>query len=72
MSDLNYQVMDELSRVPKTRGMVAGEYGVSVKTFNRWLYEKKLDIPQGLICPTDLNKIYSTLGPPALKKEDQK
>ena len=54
MSDLNDPIIAELSRVPKTRTMVAAEYDVSVRTLNRWLYEKKLDIPHGIICPADL------------------
>jgi len=49
--------------------MVAREYGVSVKILNRWLVEKKLDIPRGIICPSDLRIIYSTLGPLYLLKE---
>jgi hypothetical protein len=72
MFDINDPIISELSRVPKTRNMVAREYNVSVRTLNRWLHEKKLEIPQDLICPGDLRMIYSTLAPPDLKKEDKK
>lgn len=72
MFKINDSILAELSKVPKTRNMLACEYNVSVRTLNRWLHEKKLEIPQGLICPSDLRMIYSTLAPPDLKKEDKK
>jgi len=68
--DINDPVIVELSRKPKTRNEVAGEYMVSVKVLNRWFLEKNLNIPQGLICPGDLRIIYATLGSPDIKKDD--
>jgi transcriptional regulator with XRE-family HTH domain len=61
--DINDPVVLSLSREPKTRSQLACEYGVSVRTINRWLEDKNLKIPQGLICPNDLRIIYATLGP---------
>lgn len=48
----------------KTRQQLAHEYGISVKTFGRWLKSKGIDIPQGIICPADLAKIYEVFGKP--------
>ncbi len=48
----------------KTRKELADEYGVSPRTFRRKLKSKNLDLPNGLITPKDLEKIYQTFGVP--------
>ncbi len=72
MFDINDPLIAELSKAPKTRNMVACEYNVSVRTLNKWLNEKKPEIPKGFICPGDLRMIYSTPAPPDLKNDDKK
>jgi hypothetical protein len=37
----------------KTRTQMASEYGVCLKTFNRWLKRENIVLPQGLMCPKD-------------------
>jgi hypothetical protein len=48
----------------KTREKVAGEYGICVKTLNKWFKKAELTIPRGMICPKDLIKIYELFGFP--------
>ena len=62
-------LIHNLSRDPKTRTQIADEFNVSVRTINRWLRKKNLEIPQGLICPGDLRIIYAALGPPNTCRE---
>jgi transposase-like protein len=52
----------------KTRQEIANEYGISIKTLNRWIKKAKLDIPSGLIDPLHLNIIYETFGVPGILK----
>ena len=47
---------------------MATEYGVCLKTFNRWLKRESIVLPKGLICPKDQEVIYEQLGCP--KKSD--
>jgi hypothetical protein len=69
--DINDPVILDLCKKAKTRGKIAGEFGFSVKTLNRRFAEYNLNIPSGLICPSDLRLIYSTLGiPEKLKMGD--
>jgi hypothetical protein len=48
----------------KTRMQQANEYGVSYRTFLRWLKREKLDLPKGLITPNFQKKIYDKFGNP--------
>lgn len=64
IEDINNPVIIELSQNPKNKSVVAVEYGINVKILNRWLEEKNLNLPRGIICPGDLKKIYAMLGIP--------
>ncbi len=48
----------------KTRQQMAAEYGISCKTLSRRLKQAGIDIPGGLILPTNQTRIYSALGFP--------
>lgn len=48
----------------KTRQEVAREYGIDRKTFYQWLKRAKINLPLGLICPSNLNDIYCIYGNP--------
>jgi hypothetical protein len=51
-------------KTAKTRAQLADEYRVSTKTLSRWLKNAGLEIPSGLICPSDQEKIYKKFGCP--------
>ncbi len=48
----------------KTRERIAAEYGICVKTLNKWLKSVGLEIPRGMICPQSQIKIYEKFGFP--------
>lgn len=48
----------------KTRGEVAIEYGIEVRTLYRWLNKANIKLPNGLIKPCHLKIIYDTFGFP--------
>lgn len=48
----------------KTRQQLANLYGVDRKTFSRWLEKRKLEIPEGLICPKGQERIFVEFGIP--------
>jgi len=50
----------------KTKTQMANEYGVCLKTFNRWLKRENILLPKGLICPKDQQVIYELLGCPKM------
>jgi DNA invertase Pin-like site-specific DNA recombinase len=56
--------MDNVFLKAKTRQEVALEYGISVKTLNRWLQRANIVLPSGLIKPNHLKIIYSIFGIP--------
>ena len=65
--------IDDLILEPKYRNIVADEYGISLRTLNRWIKKAGLDIPNGLIDPYHLKIIYRAFDIPkhlkyALKK----
>jgi hypothetical protein len=64
VSKVSDPMIIKLSSKSKTRDKLAKEYGYSVKTLNRRFEKHNLKIPQGLICPVDLRRIYETLGLP--------
>lgn len=49
---------------PKNRSELAQEYGVSVRTLNRWFKREGLNIPRGIIIPRNLQKIFEKIGFP--------
>ncbi|MCB0632073.1 MAG: hypothetical protein R2824_34990 [Saprospiraceae bacterium] len=55
---------DELTLVSRSRQELAAAYGVSARTFRRWLKIHKIDLPSGLVKPEDIRKIYERLGMP--------
>ena len=49
----------------KTRRQVAGEYGISRRTFYNWLKDSDIKLSRGkLITPKELEQIYATFGRP--------
>ncbi len=54
----NNPKIDDLILEPKYRNVVADEYGISLRTLNRWIKKAGLDIPNGLIDPYHLKIIY--------------
>jgi hypothetical protein len=56
--------MESFCLKAKTREEVACEYGVSARTFYRWLKRDNLLLPRGLIKPFHLQIIYSNYGIP--------
>ncbi len=54
----------------KTREEVAALYGVSRKTFYKWLSKSEINLPERtLITPKQLEKIYDTFGVPETAEE---
>ena len=62
--NLLHQMFHNMKIKSKTREKVAAEYGICVKTLNKWFKQSDLEIPRGLICPNHLEKIYSVYGKP--------
>jgi hypothetical protein len=58
-------MMETLVLKAKTRQEVAREYGISVKTLNRWIKKENLKISPGLIYPNQVRIIYETFGIPS-------
>lgn len=48
----------------KTRQQLADEFGISVRTLYRWLTKWNVNLPGGLIRPSDQDAIYQILGKP--------
>ncbi|GAB4498818.1 MAG: hypothetical protein OHK0019_34800 [Saprospiraceae bacterium] len=49
----------------KTRQEIAAEYGIAVRTLNRWLKKRNLEIPKrDRISPKDIIRIYDEFGCP--------
>lgn len=60
--------MKSIILTAKTRQEIANDYGISIKTLNRWIKKAKLDLPSGLIDPLHLRIIYETFGIPGIMK----
>jgi len=56
--------MDTTNLKVKNRKEVAGEYGISVRTLDRWFKKSNLHIPPGLIDLNHLQIIYTIFGDP--------
>ena len=52
------------SSVTKTKQQIADEYGICIKTFDRLLKKKRINLDRGLIYPKDQLIIYNKLGIP--------
>jgi hypothetical protein len=48
----------------KTRLEQATEYGISYRTFLRWVKKEQIGLPRGLITPYYQKKIYEKFGDP--------
>ena len=44
--------------VATTREQIADQYGISTKTLKRWMQNAGIEIPRGLICPANQEKIH--------------
>ena len=53
----------------KTREEVALEYGVSRKTFSKWLKKANIHPARGRLLPATLNQIYDHFGEPIRKNQ---
>lgn len=49
---------------PRNRNELAKEYGISVRTLNRWFKRESLNIPNGIIIPKNLQIIFEKIGFP--------
>ena len=60
--------------LPKTRDIVASEFGITVKVLNATIKRHELDIPPyGMLFPKHQKLIYETLGyPNCVDREDYK
>ncbi len=60
------QKSDNMSVIikPKTRQQLAKDYGVNIKTLNKWLKNENIILEKGLICPRKVEEIYRKLGKP--------
>jgi response regulator of citrate/malate metabolism len=56
----------------KTREQLAAEFGISRKTFRRWLKRKNIEVSKGLINLAEQKNIYNTFGRPTKTEEKQK
>lgn len=54
--------MKEIIAKAKTKQQLAEEYGICIRTFNKWLLERNITIKRGLISPKEQEIIYSKLG----------
>lgn len=57
-------IAENLSRKSRSRQELAEAYGISPRTFRRWLKLHHLILPSGLVRPTDIKRIFKYLGPP--------
>lgn len=53
----------------KSRQELAEEYGISPKTFSRWLKKENIEIVPGLLTIKEQELIYATFGRPLSKKQ---
>jgi len=52
------------TNLTKTRSQIAAEYGIHRNTLCRLLKKKGITLPQGLLYPQDVKRIYEALGHP--------
>jgi DNA-directed RNA polymerase specialized sigma54-like protein len=52
------------TNLTKTRSQIADEYGIHRNTLCRLLKKKDITLPQGLLYPQDVKRIYEALGYP--------
>jgi hypothetical protein len=54
--------MKELEAKAKTKQQIAEEYGICIRTLNKWLLKWDIKLDRGLISPKEQEVIYSKLG----------
>lgn len=59
--------MENIISKTKTRRQIADEYGITPRTFRRWVKKYNISLPKRLICPKDQKIIYEKLGPPSIR-----
>jgi DNA invertase Pin-like site-specific DNA recombinase len=64
-----YPYVELLILKVKTRQEVADEFGINVRTLSRWLKRANIDVPRGLIKPSQLRLIYENFGVTKLRKD---
>lgn len=72
-----HETKPNLTMIPpfqaKTRQEIADEYGIAVRTLNRWFKKHNLEIPKrDRISPKDVIKIYDEFGCPNMSHGDTK
>jgi DNA invertase Pin-like site-specific DNA recombinase len=63
-TQLHYMNPSKLQLQPKTQQQIAEEYGIHRNTLQRRLRKEGIELPNGVILPTDVKKIYDALGWP--------
>ena len=53
-----------MNGVAKTKGQLADEYGVCIRTLNKWLKAENIVLTPGLISPRQQSDILRKLGKP--------
>jgi hypothetical protein len=53
-----------MNDVAKTKGQVADDYGICIRTLNKWLKAENIVINSGLISPRQQTDIKRRLGKP--------
>ena len=48
----------------KTRQKLASQYGISPRTFRRWLKKRNIHLSKELLKPRELERIYAAFGKP--------
>lgn len=56
--------MSPNSTYAKSKQQIASEYGICIKTLNKWFKQEKISIRRGLITPKKQETIYKKLGIP--------
>ncbi len=64
MNKSNNNISDSIVIKSKSRQELANEYGISSRTFRRWLKNNDITLPSGLVKPRDILKVYDKLGNP--------
>ena len=52
------------NKLAKSKQQIADEYGICIKTLNKWLEQEKIQLKRGLITPKKQNLIYNKFGFP--------
>jgi hypothetical protein len=64
----NFFIMKESINKAKTKQQIAEEYGICIRTLNKWLLERNIIIKRGLISPKEQEIINTKLGTTIIDK----